>query len=94
METHPQTEHQESLTVNDAIQEPAKVILFNDEVHTFDEVINQILKATACDTATAERLTWEVHHYGKAVVYVGEITRCVQVSHVLEEIELMTQIEV
>jgi ATP-dependent Clp protease adapter protein ClpS len=76
------------------LEHPARVILFNDEVHTFEEVTSQIIKATACDTARAEALTWEVHHTGKANVYEGEITRCVQVSSVLEEIELMTQIEV
>jgi ATP-dependent Clp protease adapter protein ClpS len=45
------------------------------------------------DVARAEALTWEVHHHGKAMVYEGEMTRCVQVSHVLEEIDLLTQIE-
>jgi ATP-dependent Clp protease adaptor protein ClpS len=76
------------------IQEPAKVILFNDDVHTFDEVITQIIKAVRCSREKAEALTWEVHNSGKAVVYTGELTRCVQVSSVLEEIQLMTQIEV
>lgn len=76
------------------VQEPAKVILFNDEVHTFDEVIGQIIKATGCDYRRAEALTWQVHNNGKAVVFEGEMTKCVQVSHVLEEIALMTQIEV
>ena len=77
-----------------SVQEPAKVILFNDEVHTFEEVIGQIIKATRCDLKKAEALTWEVHNAGKAMVYEGEMTRCVEVSGVLEEIELMTQIEV
>ena len=76
------------------VQEPAKVILFNDEVHSFEEVIGQIIKATGCDIHKAEALTWEVHFNGKAVVYSGEMIRCLQVSHVLEEIQLMTQIEV
>ena len=75
------------------LQLPAKVILFNDELHTFEEVITQIIKATGCDVAKAESLTWEVHSAGKAMVFEGEMTKCVQVSHVLEEIELMTQIE-
>jgi ATP-dependent Clp protease adapter protein ClpS len=79
--------------VDEAIQLPARVILFNDEVHTFEEVITQIIKATGVDVARAEALTWEVHHHGKAMVYEGEMTRCVQVSHVLEEIDLLTQIE-
>jgi len=75
-------------------EEPAKVILFNDEIHTFDEVIGQLIKATRCDRQRAESLAWEVHNSGKAVVFDGEMRRCMEVSGVLEEIELMTQIEV
>ena len=75
------------------IEQPAKVILFNDEVHSFDEVIGQIIKATGCDQTKAEGLTWEVHNSGKAMVYEGPMTECLRVSHVLEEIALMTQIE-
>jgi ATP-dependent Clp protease adaptor protein ClpS len=87
---HADTEH----ALEAGLEPPARVILFNDEVHTFEEVIQQIIKATACDTPRAEALTWEVHHSGKANVFEGAITRCVQVSAVLEEIELLTQIEV
>jgi ATP-dependent Clp protease adaptor protein ClpS len=76
------------------IQSPAKVILFNDEVHTFEEVIGQIIKATGCDLKRAEALTWEVHNIGKAMVYEGEMRHCVRVSAVLEEIDLATRIEV
>ena len=76
------------------VQTPAKVILFNDEAHTFDEVIGQIIKATGCDLKKAEALTWEVHNSGKAMVFEGEMRNCVRVSAVLEEIELTTQIEV
>ena len=76
------------------VQTPAKVILFNDELHTFDEVIGQIIKATGCDLTSAEALTWEVHHSGKAMVFEGEMRNCVRVSAVLEEIDLTTQIEV
>jgi ATP-dependent Clp protease adapter protein ClpS len=76
------------------IQTPAKVILFNDEVHTFEEVIGQIIKATGCDLTRAQVLTWEVHNSGKAMVYEGEMRTCVRVSAVLEEIDLATQIQV
>ena len=75
-------------------QEPGKVILFNDEVHTFDEVIIQLIKATRCAQEKAEALAWEVHTQGKAIVFSGEMIRCVEVSSILEEIQLMTQIEV
>lgn len=72
---------------------PSKVILFNDEVHTFDEVIVQLIKATGCSYDHAEALTWEVHTKGKAVVFSGEIAECLKVSSILEEIALHTQIE-
>ncbi|HTS00111.1 MAG TPA: ATP-dependent Clp protease adaptor ClpS [Bacteroidota bacterium] len=75
-------------------QEPARVILFNDDIHTFDEVITQLIKATGCTSAKAEALAMEVHTNGKAVVFAGELPRCMEVSAVLEEIKLMTQIEV
>lgn len=91
-ETTFQTDQDKEIEVG--VKEPAKVILFNDEVHTFDEVIEQIIKALGCTYSRAEALTMQVHHTGKAVVYEGEMTRCVQVSAVLEEIALMTQIEV
>ncbi len=72
---------------------PCKVILFNDDWHTFDEVIAQLMKATGCSFEKAEALTWEVHTRGKAVVYSGSLNECLRVSSVLEEIELHTQIE-
>ena len=76
------------------IQAPAKVILFNDEVHTFDDVIGQLIKATACTQAQAEAWAWEVHTSGKANVFEGTMTDCLRVSAILEEIALHTQIEV
>lgn len=84
-------------TVNDQdveVQTPARVLLFNDEVHTFEEVIGQIIKATGCDPSKAEALTWEVHSNGKAMVFEGTMPECIRVSAVLEEISLHTQIEV
>ena len=77
-----------------ATQEPAKVILFNDDVHTFDEVIGQLIKAIHCDSTRAEAIAWEVHTQGKALVYEGPMPECLKVSHILEEIDLHTQIEV
>jgi len=92
MTTNPQEE--QDLEEDVQIQEPAKVILFNDDVHTFEEVIAQLIKAIRCSAQKAEAFAWEVHTTGRAVVYTGELARCVEVSGILEEIRLMTQIEV
>lgn len=71
----------------------SRVILFNDELHTFEEVIAQIIKATKCSFIEARDKTFEVHVNGKAVVYSGELADCLRVSGILEEILLHTQIE-
>lgn len=80
--------------LDDGITFPYKVILFNDEIHTFDEVIAQLLKAINCTYDRAETLTWEIHTKGKACVFEGDMPECLKVSAILEEIGLVTQIEV
>lgn len=72
---------------------PFKVILYNDDLHSFDEVINQLIKAIKCSFEKARNLAFEVHVKGKAVVYNGDLNECLKVTSVLEEIELHTQIE-
>ncbi len=69
-----------------------RVILYNDEWHSFDEVINQIIKAINCSFETARSLTFEVHVKGKAMVFTGSMPECLKVSSILEEIALHTQI--
>ena len=85
---------QESPEIDVLVQEPAKVILFNDDVHTFEEVIAQLIKALKCTESKAEGIAWEAHSNGKAIAFLGELIRCMEISAVLEEIRLMTQIEV
>jgi ATP-dependent Clp protease adaptor protein ClpS len=71
---------------------PYKVILYNDNTHTFDEVIQQVTKAIGCSATRAEAIAWEVHSTGKSVVFDGEMSECLRVSAILEEIALHTQV--
>lgn len=71
----------------------SKVILFNDNVHTFDDVASQMMKATGCSYEHGEEIAMEIHTKGKAVAYSGDISDCLRVSSILEEISLHTQIE-
>lgn len=84
---------EEEVTDGTETDTPAKVILFNDEVHTFEDVITQLQKAINCSREKGEAIAWEVHTKGKAVVYTGDMTNCLRVSSILEEIALHTQIE-
>ncbi|ACO04103.1 MAG TPA: ATP-dependent Clp protease adaptor ClpS [Persephonella sp.] len=71
---------------------PAKVVVYNDDWHTFEEVIYQIMKAIKCDLETAQNLTWEIHTKGKAVVYEGDFEEALKVANILEEIDLSVEI--
>lgn len=88
-----QQETLEEIITTDDVINSCKVILFNDDWHTFDEVIAQLMKATGISYQKAEALTLEVHEKGKACVYDGELSECLRVSSILEEIALHTQIE-
>jgi len=72
---------------------PWRVILFNDEVHTFEEVIGQLKKALGCSDSHAEKLTMKVHEEGKAKVFEGSFEECFEVNGVLKEIQLITEIK-
>ena len=69
-----------------------KVILYDDDIHTFEEVINQLVKATGCSVGRAEDLSWKVHREGKALVFEDEFEPCFKVQGVLKEIGLVTEI--
>lgn len=69
-----------------------RVVLYNDDWHTFDEVILQLIKAVNCSFEKARAHAFEVHVKGKSIVYSGKIKDCLKVSSVLEEIALNTQI--
>lgn len=72
---------------------PWRVILYDDDVHTFDEVIEQLIKALKCSTSHAEELTFKVHNEGKAKVYEGSFEACFEVNGILKEIQLITEIK-
>lgn len=72
---------------------PHSVILFNDENHSMDEVVSQIMKAIHCDPSTATAIMLEAHNSGRAIVYTGSLEKCELVESILAEIRLGTKIE-
>lgn len=71
---------------------PFQVLLYNDDWHTFEEVIVQLQKAIKCSFETARGYAFTVHTRGQAIVFKGELSNCLKVSSILEEISLHTQI--
>lgn len=73
--------------------EPWNVILLNDDWHTFDEVILQLIKAIKCSPQKATEIAIEAHNKGEAICYTGPKERCEHIASILEEIDLSVRIE-
>ena len=75
------------------VQPPCRVVLYNDDWHTFDEVALQIVKATGCDPETAWGMAVNVDRNGREVVFHGARAACEKVAGVLRQIRLQTEVD-
>ena len=66
------TKEQEDILVLEALVEDKSLIVFNDDVNTFDHVIETLIKVCKHDTLQAEQCTHIIHYKGKCVVKSGE----------------------
>ncbi len=89
----PGVETEEQAEVEDSVDTPWRLILFDDDIHTFDEVIHQLIKALGCSVEKAREMTFKVHNDGKALVYEGAFEECLKINSVLQEIQLITEIK-
>lgn len=78
---------------DEALDNPWKLILYDDDIHTFEEVIHQLVKALGCSRGKAEELTYKVHNEGKATVFEGSFEECLKRNSILQEIQLITEIK-
>ncbi len=94
MEIKPEKTNQVEITTEETsdVDISSRVVLYNDDWHTFEEVITQLMIATKCNFEQARNFAFEVHVKGKAIVFSGSMNQCLKVSSVLEEIALHTQI--
>lgn len=92
-ETAPGSETEWATAVADELERLWRVILYNDDWHTFDDVIIQLQKATGCSADHAARVANEVHTRGRATAYEGEKDECQRVAGVLREIQLQVEVD-
>jgi ATP-dependent Clp protease adapter protein ClpS len=69
-----------------------KLVLFNSN-HLWDDVVNQLMKATGFDILHCEQIAIIAHTKGKAVVKSGDYDELARIDGVLKEINLVTKIE-
>ncbi|MFD1314118.1 ATP-dependent Clp protease adaptor ClpS [Namhaeicola litoreus] len=64
---------QEDFDVLEKELEQHQIVLFNDDVHTFDYVIDSLIDVCEHTLEQAEQCTYLVHYKGKCTVKTGEI---------------------
>ena len=75
------------------LENPWHVILYNDKVHSFDEVVFQVQKAAGISLERASKITLQAHLNGRAVVFIGDQDRSKKIASILESIALRTSVE-
>lgn len=69
------------------------VIVFDNPVNTWDEVILILQKATGCSLEEAYNETWEVHHTGRSVVHHGDLDECNRAAAIIRTIGIEVVVE-
>jgi ATP-dependent Clp protease adaptor protein ClpS len=65
---------EESLLIDEKEQDLNEIVLFNDDVNTFDHVIQTLIDVCEHTPEQAEQCSLIVHYNGKCTVKTGEIT--------------------
>ncbi|MDF2832696.1 ATP-dependent Clp protease adaptor ClpS [Chryseobacterium indoltheticum] len=69
----PKRQYEEEVLVLDDTDEVYKLILYNDDIHTFDDVIEALIQICKHDPIQAEQCTMLVHFKGKCTVKTGSM---------------------
>ena len=68
------------------------ILLYNDEVNTFDHVIDSLCKYCDHDTVQAEQCAWIVHNNGKCMVKKGSYEELKPICNALTDEGLSAKI--
>lgn len=86
-------EVKEKVEVKEKTTKPWSIILYNDDVNTFEHVILSLIEICDHSLEQAEQCALLVHHKGKCEVKRGEIFDLIPKHEALLERKLSTKIE-
>ncbi|MCB9223214.1 MAG: ATP-dependent Clp protease adaptor ClpS [Crocinitomicaceae bacterium] len=86
------TEIQEKVEVNKDVEKNRSLVLYNDDVNTFEHVIDALIKICKHETMQAEQCTWIVHYNGKCTVKEGDFRSLRPMRQALNEKGLTAKI--
>mgnify|MGYP001167904728 CR=1 FL=1 len=88
----PQVEKEDEVAILSQVGRVYEIILFNDDVNTFDHVINTLVAYCDHTYHQAEQCAYIVHHSGKCVVKTGSYEELEPICHKLLEAQLSVEI--
>ena len=71
----PQREYEEDVALLEKEDEIYKIVLWNDDVNTFDDVIEALIEICEHTPEQAEQCTMLVHYKGKCTVKTGALEK-------------------
>ena len=84
---------QEEVLVDEKLTDQHNIILFNDDVNSFDHVIDQLVKYCKHNSIQAEQCAHIVHHNGKCTVKNGDYEELKPICSALLEKGLSAEIQ-
>lgn len=87
-----ETAVQDKVDVKEEIEKTRSLVLYNDDVHTFDYVIESLVKICNHELMQAEQCTWIVHYNGKCAVKEGDFRALRPMRQALSEKGLTAKI--
>ena len=68
------------------------MIVYDNDVNTYAEVIHILQLATACTLEEAEIEAWEVDNLGKSVVHHGAKEECERAAGIIRQIGIRVEV--
>ncbi|WP_164108761.1 MULTISPECIES: ATP-dependent Clp protease adaptor ClpS [Sphingobacterium] len=87
---------QETFTLEEilaSVKESHKLILWNDDINTFDHVIYCLMHHLQYTESQAERIAWKVHNEGKCAVLEGSYVEVEVYRKILKSEGLTVSVE-
>ena len=92
MSNNPQIEKESEQEVLTQVKREHEIILYNDDVNTFDHVINTLVAYCDHTYEQAEQCAYIVHYSGKCVVKTGSYEELEPICQKLLEAQLSAEI--
>lgn len=83
----------DEVLIEELINKENEIILYNDDVNTFDHVIDTLIRVCNHDPLQAEQCAFIVHYNGKCTVKTGPFEKLVHMCSALLDAGLSAEIQ-